>query len=625
MKLTTYECQGRESWGFVVEGSASGETRVYSPAELVRRIKASISSTGPAWLDRPSFRDEWPGDLTAFLALEDGAMRELADLERYLRARLAGGADAVPLLQAGIALADVKVLAPIPRPRIYFGLVQNGTSFIRNNPLRANANLFPQGHDRPQGSVAGPSDVVVHRRGSSRWGYNIELGVVIGKKGRYIPAHLAMEHVAGYLPVMDVSDDGFYKLVVEGTGSSRKDMDWFLDAMTSWCGKMADTLGPMGPYLVTRDEVPNVYDLLVYTRQNGVQRDRAHTGCHLLGVERLIQWYSSFATLYPGDVLHLGTMGVDGLLCDMDMPFGPEDTIEVEIEKLGCLRTPVVMMDGKDWREARDPSRTVHPSPAVRRLMADGKEKLAVGDWTPSQARHYWTLYANYRDCQAVEGIAVSPFPRVLNTPASSLGPSGSEVEVPPRATTLDIGIEFAAVIGRIVCGIGEKDAAGAIAGYTALISLSDRSFADAILEPATPQERSLPVVYGRWADGFNVVSATPAPQDPSALMGRPMRLEVEDFEGVSGSTGEYVLDFTKVLSFLSRYVTLFPGDVVTLGRIAARVAVPAHVAVNRGLRITAEISGLPRVTARILRDPARRETRIPRQSVVHLEEPSKG
>ncbi len=621
MKLLTFERDGRESWGFLYQQADPPRAWVFNPAQLVQRIGAAVSPTAATWLTRPRFRNDWPDDLAGMLKLQEPGMADLRQLHDYLHMALRGGGDTGMLMLAGLPLEQIKIKAPIPRPRLYFGLVQNGPTFIRNNPLRANANLFPQGHNRTQGTVLGLNDIIVHQPGTNIFGYNVELGLVIGKRGRFIPANRAMEHIAGFVPIIDAAGDGFYNLI---NGDKRgwetpAGSDWFQEATLSWCGKMADTMAPMGPYLVTRDEIPNLYDLLVYTDHNHNVRDRSHTGCHLLGAERLVHWFSSFATLEPGDVLHLGTMGVDGLRGDRTMPFGPDDSVGIEIERLGKLRNRVVLTDVNDWRDAEDPSRKIHPSPAVRDLIAAGEDRLSAEQWTLEKTRHYWTVYSNYDKVKECEGLAVSNYPRMLNTPVSSLATDGAEIDLPPRATTLDIGVELACVIGKLAQHVDERGAAAAIAGYTALISLSDRSFVEAVVDPATPQESCVPVVYGRWADAFNVISPDLTMLDIEQLAGRAMRIDVDGISDATGNSSEYVLGFPAVLKFITRYVTLFPGDVITLGRIAKRVVVPAHVAANKGIAITASIEGLPPVRAHVLRDDQRKETRLVKKSVVHI------
>lgn len=622
MKLLTYENQGREGWGFLFEDDTSERAWVINPTQLAAQIRKSVNPTGSNWLSRPTFREDWPDDLVGLLTMGRAGLTELQALFNYLQRAVDSGVEAGLLLEVACLLEDVRLLAPIPRPRICFGLVQNGPAFIRNNPGRHNCNLFPQGHNRPQGTIIGPDDPIVQGEQSTHWGYNVELGVVIGRAGRYIPAHRAMEHVAGYVPIMDVASEGFFRLV---NGKSNgwqapPGSDWFQEATLSWCGKMADTLAPMGPYLVTRDEIANVYDLMVYNRMNGLPRDRSHTGCYLLGIERLIHWYSSFATLEPGDVLHLGTMGVDGLCCDGDMSFGPDDSVEVEIERVGRLRNRVVVTDIHDWRSPEDPSRSVHASSAVRRLIENGEDEVTEVRWGPEQARHFWTVYGNYRDIETYEGLAESTYPRMLNTPVSSLAVSGHKVEIPPRATTLDIGVELAAVICRVACRVEAHEAERYLLGLVPMISVSDRSFADSLTEPATPQEAGLPVVYGRWADGFNIVSPEPSRLTPETTKNAIMRVRVGDGHEAVGSVVEYVHGFGQVIAFITRYVTLFPGDVVTLGRIAQRVSLSAHEAANQGLSILAEVEGMTMVSARFKQDRSRQQTVVSRHASVHVD-----
>ncbi len=623
MKLATFEYGCKEQWGFVINHPQYNELWVFSPLLLNIQLNKCRTPTSGLWVSPLDFLIDWPCDLSGFLAMEERGMAALGKMASYVQIALEQGMDQLTISEAGFPLSAVKLKAPIPRPRIYFGLVQNGPSFIRNNPNRNSSNLFPQGHNRPQGTAVGFGDpIVMGGDAFDSWGYNVELGVVIGKKGRYIAANKAMEYVAGYLPVIDIATNGFYKLALGNTSSYKvpEGTDWFQEAMMSWCGKMADTLCPMGPFIVTKDQVPNIYDLLSYTRENGLTRDRAITGSYLLGVERVIQWYSSFGTLYPGDVLHLGTMAVDGLGRLATDRYDHDDRIEAEIERLGSLKNSVVIPAKNEWRDANDPSLKIHPSPAVRDIIAGGGDCLnKPSDWKLKDARHYWTVYSNYRDVKAVEGLNVSDYPRLLNTPASSLAANGATIDIPARATTLDIGIELACVIKKLTWNVKKENAADYILGYTPLLSISDRSFADIIVQPATPQEQALPVVYGRWADGFNVMLSEPKQIDAGELYNLDMRVEAAG-KTVTGTTAEYHLDFAAVIEFVSTYITLFPGDVLTLGRTAGRINLDAAEAANNGLVFCGKVDKLGEVRVNILKDEQRKSVKIIRSSDVHVE-----
>lgn len=584
MRLATFLLENTESWGFVIADPVSGEERIVEPTRVPAVLERTILSTSGYAHSRPEFRDDWPADLAGALASGDDGLSELARLARFLERYLAQS-DAAVLDLVSHRVADVELLAPIPRPRLCWGLVTNAPSFVRNKVGIDHLNLFPLGHQRPQGSVIGSGAPVIMRGGHHvpLMSYNVELGVVIGRGGRYIALEDAMDHVAGFTTVTDVAGTYYYGVVPgnEGRGYHLPPEydDWLYQATASWGGKIADSLCPVGPYLVTKDEVGDPYDLLVYTRQNGRQRDRAHTSAMMLGIERVIHWYSSFATLHPGDVIHFGTMGVDGLPIPSEQLERNPTVLESEIEDVGLLRNPVRVIEPHEPVPFES-----HPSYAVRRAAQE--PPLTASEWSVEQARHVYTAFGNHEQA-AGEGLPRLAVPRFLNGPASSLGASGTPVELPVRATELEVAIELAVVIRRLTSGTARGGAKDAMLSLSPLVSLCDLSFADTVIEPARAGERHIPAVYGRWADGFNVL--------PSVVGGevgewreRRMALTVGD-EEVSASTSDYLFGPEDLIEAISAQSTLFPGDVVTLGSTTARVRVTAETPV----RVAAAIDGL--------------------------------
>ncbi|MFK4804565.1 fumarylacetoacetate hydrolase family protein [Microbacterium sp. ZW CA_36] len=591
MKLATFLHENSEQWGFVWADPVTAELRIVEPGLAEAALAGSGGGTSGYAASRPSFLGTWPGTLAEFLALGDEGMAVLDRLERFL-ARFASQSDATILDTISHAVADVELLAPIPRPRLCLGLVTNSPSFARANPRIEHLNLFPVAHQRPQGSVVGAGAAVLMRNGhhDPLMSFNVELGVIIGRGGREIPLNEAMRHVAGYTNVTDVAGTYYYGRVPGNAGRGyslpAEYGDWFFQATASWGGKIADTLCPVGPFLVTKDEVGDPYDLLVYTRQDGRQRDRAHTSATILGVERVIQWYSSFATLHPGDILHLGTMGVDGLAIPREVVERREVVLESEIEQLGVLRNPVqVVPVGERVPFDR------HPSYAIRRAAQEPPTDAAT--WHPDDARHVFTAFGNHIGAPG-EGLPRLQVPRFFTGPASSLGADGSRVVLPARATVVEVTIELAAIIGRLASDVDPDDAESYIAGLSPVVSLCDESFGDAVAEPARLGERHIPAVYGRWGDGFNVIGAL-EPQS-GRWRGRRMRLDAGD-ESVSGSTDDYLDGAAEMLATISAVTTLFPGDVILLGRTAATLRLPVSGGVVAG-----EIEGLGRVRAEIVR-----------------------
>jgi len=258
------------------------------------------------------------------------------------------------------------------------------------------------------------------------------------------------------------------------------------------------------------------------------------------------------------------------------------------------LRVPVVKATLGDWRKPDNPSRAIHPSPAVRHVIQSGRTAIEEPTaWSLDQVRHFWTLYGNYEAAPEIEDMAPIPLPRVIHGPARALSASGAAIEITRRAQALSIGPELAFVVGRVASRVPEEKAAEYILGYVVLASITDSSFGKQIQEPATPQAQSMPKVYGRWGDGLNAVSKLPVPLAPEAVRGRAMHLAVDGLGEVSGSTDQYLLLAPRILSFVSRQVTLFPGDVITLGRIGELVTVPDDRRLPAGTLLRASIEGV--------------------------------
>ena len=183
---------------------------------------------------------------------------------------------------------------------------------------------WPESFVRGADSLTGPFADLVHPALSERFDYEGELGIVIGRGGRYIPAERALDAIAGF--------------VVCNDGSAR---DW-QRAGTQWTpGKNFDGTMPLGPDLVTVDEV-DVSDVQLTTRVNGEIRQSARTSQMLVNVPRAIEFFSSFTTLRPGDVIATGTPGGVGIGRQPPLWLVPGDIVEVTIEGVGTIRNRVV-------------------------------------------------------------------------------------------------------------------------------------------------------------------------------------------------------------------------------------------------------------------------------------------
>jgi 2-keto-4-pentenoate hydratase/2-oxohepta-3-ene-1,7-dioic acid hydratase in catechol pathway len=219
-------------------------------------------------------------------------------------------------------LKRVRLLAPIPAPaRNVFCLGRNYADHAAERG--AAAPDHPVYFTKPGTAVVGPGDDVVHHAITKELDYEVELAVVIGTGGRDIPRAEALRHVFGYTIINDVTARDLQK----------RHNQWFK-------GKSLDTFCPMGPMLVTADEIPDPQALAVSLRVNGQTRQSSHTAKMIFPVAQCIEVLSQGMTLLPGDIIATGTPDGVGAATGTFLRAG--DRIEAEVEGIGILASKVV-------------------------------------------------------------------------------------------------------------------------------------------------------------------------------------------------------------------------------------------------------------------------------------------
>jgi 2-keto-4-pentenoate hydratase/2-oxohepta-3-ene-1,7-dioic acid hydratase in catechol pathway len=223
-----------------------------------------------------------------------------------------------------IKLAEVKLEAPIARPPEFLAIGLNYADHVEETKMKRPE--FPMFFNKQSSCVTGPGDPIHLPRASSALDYEGELGFIIGRRCRHVPRGRAHEVIAGYLIINDVSV-----------------RDWQRRAPTMTLGKSFDTHGPIGPWIVTPDEIGDPHALDLKTFVNGEQRQHSNTKNLIFDCFAQIETLSTVFTLLPGTIVSTGTPG--GVAAAMNPPkwLKAGDVVRIEIEKIGRLENKVIV------------------------------------------------------------------------------------------------------------------------------------------------------------------------------------------------------------------------------------------------------------------------------------------
>ena len=276
---------------------------------------------GPTGQEKPGLLDRngQIRDLSGVVRDIDGAALAPASLDRL----------------RGLDPATLPVVSGTPRIGPCVGNVPKIVAIGLNYRLHAQEAGMPIPGEpiffmKATSSICGPNDDVIIPKGSQKTDYEVELGIVIGTRASYIAVHDAASHIAGYCVVNDVSEREYQ---MERGGQWTK-------------GKSCDTFCPLGPWLVTADEVGDAGKLQVSTDVNGERRQNSNTADLIFGIEHIVSYVSHFMTLMPGDVIPTGTPS------GVAMGFKPPrflkagDTMRVAVEGLGEQNSRLIAYRG---------------------------------------------------------------------------------------------------------------------------------------------------------------------------------------------------------------------------------------------------------------------------------------
>jgi len=278
---------------------------------------------GPAGKEKPGLIDA------------DGKLRDLSKKVKDI-----DGESLAPAVLAMLAKLDVKRLPLVKGKQRLGSCVAKPSQFVAiglnyvdhaeetGSPIPEHPVVF----FKSPGCIVGPNDNVIAPKNSTQLDWEVELGIVIGRKASYVAKKDAMKYVAGYCVVNDVSERDFQ----------------LTKSASQWGkGKGCDTFGPTGPWMVTKDEIKNVQNLAMWLDVNGEQRQTGNTKTMIFGVADVVADVSQYMTLYPGDVITTGTPPGVGLGMKPPKWLQVGDVMTLGIEGLGEQKQKVIAYKGR--------------------------------------------------------------------------------------------------------------------------------------------------------------------------------------------------------------------------------------------------------------------------------------
>jgi 2-keto-4-pentenoate hydratase/2-oxohepta-3-ene-1,7-dioic acid hydratase in catechol pathway len=230
---------------------------------------------------------------------------------------------------------EVKLLAAVPRPGKLLAIAANYQEHIEEGGGQRvdKTKITPRVFMKPSSCVIGPGDAIRLPRISQTVDWELELAIVIGRTAEHVSAEQSTEYVAGYVVFNDISS----RSLTIGAHREPRPGNEFFDWLN---GKWQNTFAPMGPYLVTTDEVPDPDNLWLKLWVNGALKQNSNTRQMIFNTGELVAFCSSLVTLEPGDVIATGTPS--GVGATTGTYLKPGDVVRGEVERLGVLENPVV-------------------------------------------------------------------------------------------------------------------------------------------------------------------------------------------------------------------------------------------------------------------------------------------
>lgn len=311
MKLVTFEAKRKTRIGALID-----DEKIIDIVSACQIYRSETGST--AGLPRSS-------DMIQFLNLGDEGISTAKRVVNFVKRKISSGqlTDS-EMLTVLYDKNNVKLKAPILNPRKIICLGLNYADHAKEAGL--DPPKEPILFSKPPTAIIGPEEPIIYPKISNRIDYEVELAVIIGKKGKDIPIEETYSHIAGYTVFDDVS----------ARDIQFQDGQWYR-------GKSFDTFAPIGPCLVLKEQIPDPHDLRLGLRVNGEIRQNSSTRHMIFKVPFIVSFVSEVMTLEPGDVIATGTPAGVGIYAKPEPKLlKPGDVVEAWIEKIGTLRNTIM-------------------------------------------------------------------------------------------------------------------------------------------------------------------------------------------------------------------------------------------------------------------------------------------
>ncbi|PID56788.1 hypothetical protein CSB45_10130 [candidate division KSB3 bacterium] len=306
MKLVTFIRNNRPCPGVMLDDSSILDIQSSYAAYMRQQHEGTAETFG--------------GSVKELLEQGEAALKRVADIVQFAEAQRRQGVDISAEI---LPLKTVRLAAPVPNPQKIVAIGQN----YRDHCLEQNAPIpeYPIIFTKFPTAIIGCGEAICWDPVlTQKVDYEAELGVVIGKRAYRVSAEDAFDYVVGYMNANDVS----------ARDLQFGDKQWVR-------GKSLDTFAPLGPYLVTKDEIADPHDLEIHARLNGNIMQHSNTSNLIFRIPALIEFISRAFTLLPGDIILTGTPPGVGVFRDPPVLMKAGDVITIEVEGLGTLTNPV--------------------------------------------------------------------------------------------------------------------------------------------------------------------------------------------------------------------------------------------------------------------------------------------